>query len=30
MLAEYSKIPFTRRALPLMAGGGVGCCMSVW
>jgi imidazolonepropionase-like amidohydrolase len=28
--ADYLKIPFTRRALPLVEGGGVGCCMGVW
>jgi imidazolonepropionase-like amidohydrolase len=28
--AEYLKVPFTRRALPLVGGGGVGCCMSEW
>jgi imidazolonepropionase-like amidohydrolase len=27
--AEYLKLPFARRALP-MVGGGVGCCMGVW
>jgi imidazolonepropionase-like amidohydrolase len=27
--AEYLKIPFTRRALPLV-GGEVGCCMGAW
>jgi imidazolonepropionase-like amidohydrolase len=27
--AEYLKMPFTRRALPL-AGGEVGCCMGAW
>jgi len=27
--AEYLKLPFERRALPL-AGGGVGCCMGIW
>jgi imidazolonepropionase-like amidohydrolase len=27
--AEYLKLPFERRALPL-AGGGVGCCMGAW
>ena len=27
--AEYLKIPFARRALPLV-GGGVGCCMGSW
>jgi imidazolonepropionase-like amidohydrolase len=28
--AEYLKLPFERRALPLTGGGGVGCCMGVW
>jgi imidazolonepropionase-like amidohydrolase len=28
--AEYLKLPFTRRALPLTSGGGVGCCMGIW
>jgi imidazolonepropionase-like amidohydrolase len=27
--AEYLKLPFERRALPL-AGGGMGCCMGAW
>jgi imidazolonepropionase-like amidohydrolase len=27
--AEYLKIPFTRRAMPLL-GGEVGCCMGSW
>ena len=27
--ADYLKLPFERRALPLV-GGGVGCCMGVW
>jgi imidazolonepropionase-like amidohydrolase len=27
--ADYLKLPFARRALPL-GGGGVGCCMGVW
>jgi imidazolonepropionase-like amidohydrolase len=27
--AEYLKLPFERRALPLV-GGGVGCCLGVW
>src|SRR5262249_36386069 len=27
--AEYLKLPFARRALPLV-GGDVGCCMGVW
>jgi imidazolonepropionase-like amidohydrolase len=25
--SEYLKIPFARRALPLIEGGGVGCCL---
>jgi imidazolonepropionase-like amidohydrolase len=28
--AEYLKLPFARRALPLTGGGGVGCCMGIW
>jgi imidazolonepropionase-like amidohydrolase len=28
--AEYLKIPFSRRALPLVGGGDVGCCMGAW
>jgi imidazolonepropionase-like amidohydrolase len=28
--AEYLKLPFARRALPLVGGGGVGCCMGIW
>lgn len=29
--AEYLKLPFARRALPLTAGaGGVGCCLGAW
>jgi imidazolonepropionase-like amidohydrolase len=28
--AEYLKLPFERRALPLGGAGGVGCCMGVW
>lgn len=28
--AEYLKLPFARRALPLVGGGGVGCCMGAW
>jgi imidazolonepropionase-like amidohydrolase len=28
--AEYLKLPFARRALPLTTGGGVGCCMGQW
>jgi imidazolonepropionase-like amidohydrolase len=27
---DYLKLPFERRALPLVGGGGVGCCMGVW
>ena len=27
--AEYLKLPFARRALPL-GGGGVGCCLGQW
>jgi imidazolonepropionase-like amidohydrolase len=27
--AAYLKLPFERRALPLV-GGGVGCCLGVW
>jgi imidazolonepropionase-like amidohydrolase len=27
--AEYLKIPFARRALPLV-GGDIGCCMGAW
>jgi imidazolonepropionase-like amidohydrolase len=27
--ADYLKLPFDRRALPLV-GGGVGCCMGAW
>jgi imidazolonepropionase-like amidohydrolase len=27
--AEYLKLPFDRRALPLV-GGGVGCCLGYW
>src|SRR5439155_10864634 len=25
--SEYLKLPYARRALPLMEGGGVGCCL---
>ena len=28
--AEYLKLPFARRALPLTTGAGVGCCMGEW
>lgn len=27
--SEYLKLPFARRALPLV-GGDVGCCMGMW
>ena len=27
---EYLKLPFARRALPLVTGGGYGCCLSGW
>jgi len=27
--AEYLKIPYARRALPLSGGGGVGCCLGM-
>ncbi|MCI0464197.1 MAG: hypothetical protein L0Z62_45260, partial [Gemmataceae bacterium] len=27
--AEYLKLPFERRALPLV-GGDAGCCMGAW
>ena len=27
--SEYLKLPFARRAMPLM-GGGVGCCLGEW
>ena len=27
--AEYLKLPFSRRALPL-TGDGVGCCLGIW
>jgi imidazolonepropionase-like amidohydrolase len=27
--AEYLKLPFERRALPLV-GGGAGCCLGAW
>jgi imidazolonepropionase-like amidohydrolase len=27
--ADYLKLPFERRALPIV-GGGVGCCMGIW
>jgi imidazolonepropionase-like amidohydrolase len=28
--ADYLKLPFERRVLPLIAGGDYGCCMGVW
>jgi imidazolonepropionase-like amidohydrolase len=28
--AEYLKLPFSRRALPLVTGGDYGCCLSAW
>jgi imidazolonepropionase-like amidohydrolase len=28
--ADYLKLPFARRALPLTGGEGVGCCLGVW
>jgi imidazolonepropionase-like amidohydrolase len=28
--ADYLKLPFARRALPLTGGGGVGCCLGQW
>jgi imidazolonepropionase-like amidohydrolase len=27
---EYLKLPFARRALPLLGSGGVGCCLGIW
>jgi imidazolonepropionase-like amidohydrolase len=27
---EYLKLPFARRALPLVTGGDYGCCLSGW
>jgi imidazolonepropionase-like amidohydrolase len=27
---DYLKLPFARRALPLVGGGGVGCCLGQW
>ena len=27
---EYLKLPYARRALPLVTGGGYGCCLSGW
>jgi imidazolonepropionase-like amidohydrolase len=28
--AEHLALPFSRRALPLSNGGGLGCCLGVW
>jgi imidazolonepropionase-like amidohydrolase len=28
--AEYLKLPFARRALPLAGGGDFGCCLGIW
>ena len=29
--ADYLKLPFERRILPLLGGGpGAGCCLGVW
>jgi imidazolonepropionase-like amidohydrolase len=28
--AEYLRLPFARRALPLVGGGDYGCCMGAW
>ncbi len=28
--ADYLKLPYERRALPLTTGGGVGCCLGIW
>jgi imidazolonepropionase-like amidohydrolase len=28
--ADYLKLPYERRALPLTGGGDYGCCMGVW
>jgi imidazolonepropionase-like amidohydrolase len=28
--AEYLKLPFERRVLPLISGGDYGCCMGIW
>jgi imidazolonepropionase-like amidohydrolase len=28
--ADYLKLPFARRALPLSGGSGVGCCLGQW
>jgi imidazolonepropionase-like amidohydrolase len=27
---DYLKLPFARRALPLLGGAGVGCCLGQW
>jgi imidazolonepropionase-like amidohydrolase len=27
---EYMKLPFARRALPLVTGSGYGCCLGTW
>jgi imidazolonepropionase-like amidohydrolase len=27
---EYLKLPYARRALPLVSGGGYGCCLNGW
>jgi hypothetical protein len=27
---EYLKLPYSRRALAITGGGGVGCCMGEW
>ena len=28
--AEYLKLPFARRVLPLVSGDGGGCCLGIW
>ncbi len=28
--AEYLKMPFERRVLPLIGGGDYGCCLGEW
>ena len=28
--ADYLKLPFERRVLPLTSGGDYGCCLGVW
>ena len=28
--ADYLKMPFERRVLPLIGGGEYGCCMGAW